>query len=309
MTNNELVAVEESTAPTTIQPLQTVDVDAAKKFMNNYQELVEALLDKSDYQPIRTQEGIKNSKKKSAWRKLATAFNISDEVVEKEIIHDECHRIISARYEVRATLPNGRHGVGTGSASIYDKITKKDTVEPTPFELRQRFTNAEHDITSTAHTRAKSRAISDLIGAGEVSAEELSGAGIAKPSKPVKPVKPTSSKPKPSKPVTNNANLGNKPKAPSVPKPKRDILKEMPIEQIVAEAIEVEATEVKESNEEPKSFKEICDSNPALTQAVQELSATGITINTATVHDKLLDLLDMDKVTESEFKEAKKLLE
>ena len=294
MTNNELVAVEESTAPTTIQPLQTVDVGAAKDFMNNYQELVEALLDKSDYQPIRTQDGIKNSKKKSAWRKLATAFNISDDVIEKEIIHDECHRIISARYEVKATLPNGRHGVGTGSASIYDKITKKDTVEPTPFELRQRFTNAEHDITSTAHTRAKSRAISDLIGAGEVSAEELSGAGIAKPSKPVKPVKPTSSKPKPSKPVTNNANLGNKPKAPSTPKPK------------VEEAIEVEATEV---TEEPKSFKEICDSNSALTMAVQQLQANESNINHNTVWDKLMDLLDMGKITEEEYKTAKALLE
>lgn len=297
MTNNELVAVDDSTAPTTIQPLQTVDVDAAKDFMNNYQELVEALLDESDYQPIQTANGIKKSKKKSAWRKLATAFNISDDVIEKEIIHDECHRIISARYEVKATLPNGRHGVGTGSASIYDKISKKDTVEPTPFELRQRFTNAEHDITSTAHTRAKSRAISDLIGAGEVSAEELSGAGIAKPSKPVKPVKPTSSKPKPSKPVTNNANLGNKPKPkPSAPsKP-------------VDEAIEVEATEVKEEPK-PMSFKEICDSNKALTLAVQELQANEQNINHNTVHDKLLDLWDMGKINKEELNEAKELLE
>ena len=179
--NNELVAVEQSTAPSTIQPLQTVDVKAAKDFMDNYQELVEALLDKSDYQAIRTAEGIKQSKKKSAWRKLQTAFNISDDVVEKEIIRDECHRIISARYEVMATLPNGRHCVGTGSCSIFDKVSKKDTKEPTPFELRQRFTNAEHDVISTAHTRAKSRAISDLIGAGEVSAEELSGITSVKP--------------------------------------------------------------------------------------------------------------------------------
>ena len=298
---NEIVAVEESTAPTTIQPLQTVDVDAAKDFMNNYQELVEALLDESDYQPIQTKNGIKNSKKKSAWRKLATAFNISDEVIEKEIIHDECHRIISARYEVRATLPNGRHGVGTGSASIYDKISKKDTVEPTPFELRQRFTNAEHDITSTAHTRAKSRAISDLIGAGEVSAEELSGAGIAKPSKPVKPVKPTSSKPKPSKPQSkNSSNLGYKPKAPSAPsKPKLD-----------DEAIEVEATPV-QPKEVPKkpTLKEVIDSNSAIRLAVDELQATDSTVNRNTISDKLLDLWDMGKISKEECQDARKLLE
>ena len=285
MSTNEIVAVDDSTAPsTTIQPLQTVDVEAAKDFMNNYQELVEALLDKSDYQPIQTSNGIKKSKKKSAWRKLATAFNISDDILKEEITRDECNRIINARFVVKATLPNGRYGMGSGACSIYDKISKKDTKEPTPFELRQRFTNAEHDVISTAHTRAKSRAISDLIGAGEVSAEELSGMNV----KPKSPVKPKSAKPKSNKPVG---------KAPS--KPKKE----------VAEAIEVEATEVKESNEEPKSFKEICDSNNALTLAVQELQANEQNINHNTVHDKLLDLWDMGKITEEEYQTAKKLLE
>lgn len=280
MSNNEIVAVDDSTAPsTTIQPLQTVDVEAAKDFMNNYQELVEALLDKSDYQPIQTSNGIKKSKKKSAWRKLATAFNISDDILKEEITRDECNRIINARFVVKATLPNGRYGMGSGACSIYDKISKKDTKEPTPFELRQRFTNAEHDVISTAHTRAKSRAISDLIGAGEVSAEELSGMNV----KPKAPVKPKSAKPKPNKPV-----------APSKP---------------VDEAIEVEATEVKESNEEPKSFKEICDSNKALTLAVQELQANEQNINHNTVHDKLLDLWDMGKINKEELNEAKELLE
>ena len=56
------LAVVESTAPTTLQPLQTVDVEAAEAFMNNYQELVEALLDDTDYQQI----GEKKTKKKSA---------------------------------------------------------------------------------------------------------------------------------------------------------------------------------------------------------------------------------------------------
>ena len=278
--SNDIVAVDNSTAPTTIQPLQTVDVDAAKDFMNNYQELVEALLDDSDYQPIQTQQGIKKSKKKSAWRKLATAFNISDEVLEKEIIRDECHRIISARYEVKATLPNGRHGVGTGSASIYDKISKKDTKEPSPFQLRQRFTNAEHDVISTAHTRAKSRAISDLIGAGEVSAEELSGMGV----KPSKPVKPKGPKPKTMKPKA--------PKAPSKPK------------------LEEEAIEVKAEPVEPKTtLKDIIDSNPSIRLAVDEIQANEGTVDRVHIQDKLLDLLDMGKITTDDYKKAKTLLE
>ena len=284
--SNEIVAVDDSTAPTTIQPLQTVDVEAAKDFMNNYQELVEALLDKSDYQPIQTANGIKKSKKKSAWRKLATAFNISDDILKEEITRDECNRIINARFVVKATLPNGRYGMGSGACSIYDKINKKDTKEPTPFELRQRFTNAEHDVISTAHTRAKSRAISDLIGAGEVSAEELSGVDV-KPGKPVKPKAP--------KPMTST--FGNKSKT-SV-KPKHD------------EAIEVEATEVQDmSGEKPSmSLKEIIDNNKNIRAAVNELQAQGTTPNRDNIKAKLLDLNEMGKISIDDYKKCKELLE
>lgn len=264
--SNEIINVEQDNA---IQPLQTVDVGAAEEFMVNYQELVEALLDDGDYQDIPTPNGVKKSKKKSAWRKLATAFNISDDIVEKEIIRDECQRIISARYEVIATLPNGRHGVGTGSASIFDKINKKDTNEPTPFQLRRRYTNAEHDIISTAHTRAKSRAISDLIGAGEVSAEELSGAGsrvkTPRPMKPKSPVKPTT--------------------------------------------IEVKAEVEDLTGDKPSmSFKEMCDNNKTLSMAVKELQANEETVNRARLQDKLLDLMDNGKISSDEYREAKELL-
>lgn len=269
-TANEMMVVEQSTAPSLNNQFDLVDVEGAKAFMENYQELVKALLDDGDYQPIQTQQGIKKSKKKSAWRKLATAFNISDEVIEKEIIRDEDYCIISARFEVRATLPNGRHGVGTGSCSIFDKINKKDKTKPSSFELRQRFTNAEHDVISTAHTRAKSRAISDLIGAGEVSAEELSG--MEKPVKPKKPVKPTKAKTKSKK--------------------KDD------------EAIEVEAKEVKKL-----TLKEIADNNKAVRLAVDEIQGQGQTADRPRIQDKLLDLMDQGKITSDEYKEAKALLE
>ena len=47
----------------------------------------------------------------------------------------------------------------------------------------------EHDVYATAHTRAKNRAISDLVGGGEVSAEEMlaMGGALQKQRKP-KPV-------------------------------------------------------------------------------------------------------------------------
>lgn len=283
MSENELVAVDNSTAPSLANQFDIVDVDGAAAFMQNYQDLVKALLEPSDYQKI---NGVPK-KKKSAWRKLATAFNISDDIVEKTIIREDDHQIISAWFVVKATLPNGRYGIGVGDCSIFDKINKKDTEMPSNFELRKRFNNAEHDVLTTAHTRAKSRAIADLVGGGEVSAEELSGVN-GNPSKPVKPKSPV----KPSKPkVPNNSTLGNKPKTPK-PKPNEN------------EVIEAEIVK----NDTP-SFKEICDSNPALTLVVQELQATGRTINSGTVGDKLIDFWDIGKVTDEEYQEAKKLLE
>ena len=271
--SNEIVAVDDSTAPSLANQFDIVDVESAAAFMQNYQDLVNQLLDKSDYQMI---NGVPK-KKKSAWRKLATAFNISDDIVEEEITRDECHRIISAKFVVKATLPNGRYGMGVGVCSIYDKINKKDKEEPSPFELRQRFTNAEHDVTSTAHTRAKSRAISDLVGGGEVSAEELEGGVTGKKPKPVKP------------------------KA-----PKKDTQK-APVKH---EAIEVDATVEDMSNGKPSmSLKEVCNSNKHLQMCVKELQANGEIITKERIHDKLMDLWDMGKFSTEDYKKAKALLE
>lgn len=293
MSENELVAVDNSTAPTNISNnFDIVDVEYAAKAQQNFLDLVEALLDKSDYQMIRTKDGMQPKKKKSAWRKLARAFNISDDIVEEEIIRDECHRIISAKFVVKATLPNGRYGMGMGDCSIFDKVKKDDEKEPSPFELRKRFNNAEHDVISTAHTRAKSRAISDLVGGGEVSAEELSGvdAGGIKPKKPVKP-KPG----KPKSKVPNSSTMGNKPKAPSAPsKPKPE----------VEEAIEVEAKPVNKPN-----LATIINSNTTIRAAVDEIQGQGGNVDRPHIQDKLLDLLDMGKITADEYKEAKTLLE
>lgn len=157
--------------------LQVVDVDSAVAFWHNYQELTEKLLDPSDYHI----KGNTKFKKKSAWRKYATAFNISTEIIEKELTRDEKGRIVTAEYTVRATLPNGRSEEGTGFCSIWDKSHEHDKYNnytgqlscKGPCDGRKHYDKPEHDIPSTAHTRAKNRAISDLIGAGEVSAEEI----------------------------------------------------------------------------------------------------------------------------------------
>lgn len=164
--NNEENQSQEIVTTNEANALQIVDVESAVEFWENYQELTEKLLDPSDYH----KQGEKTFKKKSAWRKYGTAFNISTEIIDEELTKDELGRIITAKYIVKATLPNGRSEPGVGSCSIWDK-QKEET--DTPFMLRKRFSNAENDVPATAHTRAKNRAISDLIGAGEVSAEEM----------------------------------------------------------------------------------------------------------------------------------------
>jgi hypothetical protein len=168
---NELTTIENNGGM-----LSPVDVDNAVAFWDNYQELTEKLLNKDDYQKI----GEKSFKKKSAWRKYATAFNISDEIIDKEITTDKMGRILTAVYTVKATAPNGRTGIGVGACSTFDKAHElpTPTCSLTPCDGRRHFSNPENDIRATAHTRAKSRAISDLIGAGEVTAEEMDSQGI-----------------------------------------------------------------------------------------------------------------------------------
>ncbi len=63
-------------------------------------------------------------------------------------------------YEItcRATAPSGRYSEACASCASNERD----------------FTHVEHDVRATAQSRSTSRSISDLIGTGEISAEELS---------------------------------------------------------------------------------------------------------------------------------------
>lgn len=138
------------------------DLSSIVAAFEQYQTAVERLLTDSDYQNISG----KKFKKKSAWRKLSTAFGITTEIVSRDVAYEE-GKIQHAEFVVRATAPNGRSAEGWGGANIKDRAFSHD-----------------QDVAATAQTRATNRAISDLIGAGEVSAEEAehpntpSGAGF-----------------------------------------------------------------------------------------------------------------------------------
>ncbi len=160
------------------QTVATIEVVAAQEA---YHELCKQLLDKSDYQTI----GKKDFRKKSGWRKLAVAFNVSVELISREYERDATGRIVRAEVVARATAPNGRTMDGLGACDIFEKCCGQAYGEPCANKSnyhkhcvlgcsgRAHFSNPQHDLPATAHTRATNRACADLFGMGEVSAEEI----------------------------------------------------------------------------------------------------------------------------------------
>ena len=131
-----------------------VSADTMRQQMALFQSLKASLLDKT--KDIVSVQG-KPYVKRSGWRKLALAFNLSDEIVKEQ--KEEKGDDFEWRHWVRAWAPNGRSVVGIGACSSKERD----------------FAHLEHDVYAVSHTRAKNRALSDLIGSGEVSWEELRG--------------------------------------------------------------------------------------------------------------------------------------
>lgn len=147
--------INNTTAPVVMEQtsISTVNVDTAIEEWKAYQKITELMLDDTDYQNIKGNM----YKKKSAWRKYARAFNITTEIIEKNISRNDKGVVTEADFTVRATLPTGRYADGWGNCS------RREGNKSHP----------NHDIPATAMTRATNRAIADLIGAGEVTAEEI----------------------------------------------------------------------------------------------------------------------------------------
>eukprot|EP00899_Mesostigma_viride_P027028 jgi/Mesvir1/750/Mv17351-RA.1 len=89
--------------------------------------------------------------KRSGWRKIASLFGVSLEIRKIDSTFDDGGCVIRSECLVRASLANGRFSDGYGSC---DRREKK-------------FTKVNSDVPATAETRAKNRAIQDLIGVGQ----------------------------------------------------------------------------------------------------------------------------------------------
>lgn len=112
-----------------------------------YQNAAMAILEKTDYTMIHGNPFIK----KSGWRKISFFFNLSFEIKDKSIEYDDNRNVLRAEFVVRAYMQGGRFSDGWGSCERREK----------------RFNKPNHDIPSTAETRAKNKACQDLLGIGE----------------------------------------------------------------------------------------------------------------------------------------------
>lgn len=142
-----------------IRPLDPQQVVAS---MREHQELLRAILDPSDWQGAPDAKG--SFVKKSGWRKVALAYNLTLERVGELVERDDSGMPRRATYTARAVAPNGRSVEATGHCSFDESRFSGP---------RGNASKLENDMRATAETRAKNRAISDLIGMGKVSAEEV----------------------------------------------------------------------------------------------------------------------------------------
>lgn len=141
-------------------PLDTAQVVAG---MQAYQQMLPQLLDAKDYQDAGRG---KKFVKKSGWRKISRAFNLSTQIVSVAIERAPDGSAQRASAIVRAIAPNGQVSDGDGYCDVAEDRFSSD---------RGNKSKLENDLRATATTRAKNRAISDLVGMGEVSAEEVDG--------------------------------------------------------------------------------------------------------------------------------------
>jgi len=150
---------EELLVPETTSAIPVaVSPEALEHALDAYQR-VQAVLDAKMPGSLMKIRG-KKFRKKSYWRAVATAFNLTVTCTEEKHVQG-----LDGDWgwlcTYRSVAPNGRTTDGDGSCFASEKAGAQGTV---------------HNVRSHAHTRAYNRAVSNLVGFGEVSAEEMNEA-------------------------------------------------------------------------------------------------------------------------------------
>lgn len=154
--------------------IRPLNADQLAESFAEYQSLLPKLLNDSDYQDAGKDKhgNPRRFVKKSGWRKIATAFDLDVQIIRSTIERDEHGKPARAEVWARAIAPSGRSMDGDGYCSVEEERFGKPGEEQ--WKIDKARAKLENDLRATATTRAKNRAISDLVGMGEVSAEEVS---------------------------------------------------------------------------------------------------------------------------------------
>lgn len=179
---SETTAQAEARENTVIRPVDNIGEIA--EMYEQFDEVKKQLLKNEDVTPI----GDNLHVNKSGWRKIATAFNLSVEVQGHPTIQTD-DGVVHVTVQARTRADNGKTATATGTCSSNesnfmetlkegqgDWNTEDEDVMKVDGKWRRLRNPREvnrHNLIATAETRAKNRAISDLVGGGEVSAEEL----------------------------------------------------------------------------------------------------------------------------------------
>ena len=159
MKDKEELLPEKIQTPQIVRPL--VSSEEALKAFNEYQLLKKKLRGEGDFVEFTDSKGQKKEAPTKQWRtKLTRFFGISVEIVKEEVEYLQDGSFVY-KVTARAIAPNGLYMEADGSC--WSKTKEKAGMGKDIYHLTR----------SHAITRAKNRAVLELVGFGEVSAEEI----------------------------------------------------------------------------------------------------------------------------------------
>lgn len=178
--NQQLPNIQNITSLPSIQ-----EVDA---FLAMYNHVKNAIVDKSDFHTYK--DGNAPRMKKSGWRKFIKPFNLSVELIREEDLGKENPRLFEF-----GIGPDGNpdvHAEVWVRVSVTHVVCKEcgyevqgQSIEALGYKSKSEYWSTKwknfgsydlHNLITTARTRGENIGISDLVGFGEVSAEEIKGA-------------------------------------------------------------------------------------------------------------------------------------
>jgi len=149
----------ETKAKTKLQVAEVeLDLEKAREVWQEFESFKEKLLGGGDRYEVKG----KGRLNRQGCAKLATVFGLSEPEQPQVITVPLNDKHVGFITITAVETPGGRRAFGVGGCTTNEILTRD-----------QRNRRAFHDAVAVSHTRAKERAIADLVGGGEVTAEEV----------------------------------------------------------------------------------------------------------------------------------------